>query len=122
MVFAITLVGVFVTHQIAGPALFLTRCLNELAAGRLPRLRPLRKNDELTDLFAALHATVDRVGRETRADIVLLERTKGALDAKQHMALVSDLDRLLIRLRGQLPSDGAETDAESTVDRTDATR
>src|SRR4051794_23683750 len=42
MVAAISIIGVWVTHKVAGPALILTRNLNELAEGRMPVLRPLR--------------------------------------------------------------------------------
>jgi hypothetical protein len=74
MVVAISIMGISITHKVAGPALVLTRSLRELAEGRIPRLRPLRKNDELLDLFEALHAAVTRIESEVKLEADLMEK------------------------------------------------
>ncbi len=100
MVVAITIVGIFVTHQIAGPALVLTRSLNSIASGRLPTLRPLRKGDELQDLFEALHATVARLGKEFGGDADVIERAASQVTDDK---LRDELRTLITRLRQYLP-------------------
>jgi nitrogen fixation/metabolism regulation signal transduction histidine kinase len=86
LVGAIAVMGILITHKVAGPALVLTRNLRELADGRMPRLRPLRKNDELLDLFEALHAAVTRIEQEAKEEAELLdqaaEHVSGELQAR----------------------------------------
>ncbi|HDP80480.1 MAG TPA: hypothetical protein ENN21_06515, partial [Spirochaetes bacterium] len=38
---------VFMSHRISGPIYVITQHLREINQGRIPKLRPLRKNDEL---------------------------------------------------------------------------
>lgn len=102
MVIAIAAVGIFVTHQIAGPALILTRSLNQIAAGKLPVLRPLRKGDELGELFEALHAAVARLEGEMRGDAETLERVTAAL-GPENEKLRDELRTLAARLQQYLP-------------------
>ncbi len=47
----LTALGVVVTHRIAGPIFVMNRYLGVLASGRIPTMRPLRKNDELKTLY-----------------------------------------------------------------------
>src|SRR5882672_3502189 len=44
---ALSLVGVVITHRVAGPVHVMNHYLNVLAGGRYPMMRPLRKEDEL---------------------------------------------------------------------------
>ena len=76
MVVMITVLGILVTHQIAGPAMLLTRYLREFAEGRLPQLRPLRPNDELRDLFQSLGVVIANQRTELTRDIELLTSLK----------------------------------------------
>jgi hypothetical protein len=58
MSLVLSLVGLLVSHRVAGPM----RCPGPAPAarrGRFPRWRPLRSHDELRDVFAEFHATVD---------------------------------------------------------------
>ena len=98
-----TVIGIFVTHQIAGPALVLTRALNFIAQGKLPVLRPLRKGDELGELFEALHASVARLEQEMRGDAETIERVTAALGS-DHEKLRDDLRTLSARLQQYLPN------------------
>ncbi len=46
--------AVLMAHRISGPILVMSRMLDSLAAGKLPWVRPLRKNDELQTFFQRL--------------------------------------------------------------------
>ncbi len=49
------------THRIIGPAKLMTSQMDELAAGKVPDLRPLREDDELQDLYASFARVVEYV-------------------------------------------------------------
>lgn len=95
MVVAISIMGISITHKVAGPALVLTRSLRELSEGRIPRLRPLRKNDELIDLFEALHAAVTRIEREVKEEAELMDKAAADLqDGPLRAELMQTAERL----------------------------
>jgi hypothetical protein len=47
--------------------------LRQLAEGRFPRWRPLRSHDELRDVFAEFHATVDELRRRELEELAAVE-------------------------------------------------
>ncbi len=94
MVLAIAVVGIFVTHKVAGPAMVLTRNLRDLADGRLPKLRPLRRNDELLELFEALHASVTRIEQEVREEADLFEKAAATAPSELKNELATMAERL----------------------------
>ena len=59
MAVALAFWGLVVTHRISGPLYILARYLGELADGRYPDLRPLRKRDELHDFFSTFEEAVN---------------------------------------------------------------
>jgi hypothetical protein len=65
------------THRISGPLFILGRWLEELGAGRLPTLRPLRKKDEFKDFYGTFKHAVDKIRVQKEAD---LERMTEAVD------------------------------------------
>lgn len=66
-------VSVFVfTHRIAGPIYVIGRTLEDLAAGRIPKMRPLRQSDEFKDVHDVLCATVDRLEVDRRRQVEAL--------------------------------------------------
>lgn len=69
--------GVLLSHRVAGPALVLRRYLAALAQGRYPRVRNLRKSDELNDLLVAVAGAVEQVRRR---DVEQAELLENALD------------------------------------------
>ncbi|MHB1844331.1 MAG: hypothetical protein ACYCWW_05790 [Deltaproteobacteria bacterium] len=75
------LCGVLMSHRVAGPLLILSRYTRELGEGRLPKIRPLRKGDELQAHFEVLRQAVDRI-RGTQAkelevlDVVVAQLSK----------------------------------------------
>lgn len=53
--------GLVFTHRVAGPVHVMNLYMAALAAGRYPRLRPLRKGDELQSFFERFGEAVDRI-------------------------------------------------------------
>lgn len=84
--------GVLLSHRVAGPALLMRRYLSTLAQGRYPRVRNLRKRDELNDLFIAVAAAIEQVRRRDVEQVELLERAlevmRGAVGRAPELAPV----------------------------------
>jgi HAMP domain-containing protein len=55
---------VLVTHRLCGPLVRLHRYMCEVADGKLPDVYPVRKKDELQDLFTAFERLVQRLKQE----------------------------------------------------------
>ena len=73
--------SVRMTHRIYGPLWVLNRGLRELAAGRLPDVRPLRARDELTDLHASYEAAVESLRAQKKHQLQQFAEMQAALDA-----------------------------------------
>ena len=73
MSLVLSLVGLLVTHRVAGPMRVLRDQLRRLAEGGFPRWRPLRSHDELRDIFGEFHATVDALRRREHEELSALE-------------------------------------------------
>jgi len=67
--------GVLLSHRVAGPAMLMRRYLSTLAQGRYPRVRNLRKRDELNDLFIAVGGAIEQVRARDVEQVELLERS-----------------------------------------------
>jgi methyl-accepting chemotaxis protein len=84
--------GVLLSHRFAGPALLMRRYLAALAEGRYPRVRNLRKRDELVDLFIAVSRAIDQVRRRDAEQVEVLEEAlevmRGALGRAPELAPV----------------------------------
>jgi hypothetical protein len=71
---ALGLLGIVITHRVAGPVFVMGHYLSILAQGRFPRMRTLRKSDELKDFFRIFLDAVDAMtAREARHAAVLEE-------------------------------------------------
>ena len=57
LVIAVGLMGIVVTHKVAGPVFKMTRQLERLGDGSWEVPHPLRKGDELEDFFATFRTT-----------------------------------------------------------------
>jgi hypothetical protein len=75
MMAALGLLGVLITHRVAGPAFVMGRYLGVVADGAYPSLRPLRRRDELKDFFDAFE----------RAVVTLKERDRSEADALEEV-------------------------------------
>ncbi|MGC3997151.1 MAG: hypothetical protein QM767_06365 [Anaeromyxobacter sp.] len=81
---ALGLLGVVITHRVAGPVYVMSHYLTVLAEGRFPRMRTLRRSDELKAFFRVFIDAVEALkSREIR-----------------HLA---DLEQALMRMRAALP-------------------
>ena len=78
--------SILMTHRICGPIFVMKRYLTQMAEGRLPAMRPLRRRDEFKDLHDALDQAIHslRVAKQRE-----LARINAALDAA-HLALGGD--------------------------------
>ena len=79
---ALFLIGVFITHRMAGPIYVFKRYLLALSEGRVPQIRKLRKGDEFKELLQALEKACDGIQGRTEADIALLNRAVEALNGE----------------------------------------
>lgn len=68
-------VGVRLSHRVAGPAMLMRRHLTALAQGRYPSIRPLRKRDELNELFVTMANAVEQVRRRDVDQLELIEES-----------------------------------------------
>jgi len=64
---------IVVTHRVAGPLLRAVRYFDQLAAGRLPTVGPLRKGDQLTEFFATLGSTLEALRNRATQDIEIVQ-------------------------------------------------
>ncbi|HSM91391.1 MAG TPA: hypothetical protein VLT47_00815 [Anaeromyxobacteraceae bacterium] len=65
--------GVRMTHRVAGPALMMRRYLTSFAAGRYPRVRTLRRSDELSELFVTVAAAIEQARARDARQVEQLE-------------------------------------------------
>jgi hypothetical protein len=93
-----SLVGLVLTHRVAGPVHVMNLYLASIAAGRYPRLRPLRSGDELREFFESLSYTVDRL-REREAEEARL--ITEVIDALEPLASTQDAQAAL-RILGSM--------------------
>jgi len=59
MALALALLGILVTHRVAGPLYVMSRYISILAEGRYPVFRPLRRKDELRTFFERFQRAID---------------------------------------------------------------
>ena len=64
--------GFIITHRISGPIFVMQRYLAELAAGRFPSARPLRKKDEFKEFFGEFWRAIDALKTAKQADLAAL--------------------------------------------------
>lgn len=80
MMVALGLLGVLVTHRVAGPAYIMGRYLTVIAEGAYPSLRPLRKRDELRGFFESLNMAVEALKERDRTEADALEKAIALLE------------------------------------------
>ncbi|HEU4385756.1 MAG TPA: hypothetical protein VFR85_19885 [Anaeromyxobacteraceae bacterium] len=74
MAAALGLVGILITHRVAGPIFVMGHYMSVLAQGRYPRMRTLRQRDELKSFFRTfIDAVAALKQREARHATVLEE-------------------------------------------------
>jgi hypothetical protein len=64
--------SILMTHRICGPMFVMKRYLLEVAQGRLPSLRPLRKRDEFKDLYEAFDQALSALRSNKQRELMQL--------------------------------------------------
>ncbi|MEO1481223.1 MAG: hypothetical protein AAFU77_03900 [Myxococcota bacterium] len=90
MALALTIGGIIVTHRISGPLYIVARHFESIAGGHYPDIRPLRKNDELHEFFAAFEGAVSALKRR---DADMAREMKEALASGDAEALKAAVAR-----------------------------
>lgn len=98
VVAVMALYGLVLTHRVAGPIHVMGLYIATLAAGRYPRMRPLRRKDELRGFFDRLTDAVDRIRSREAEEARLLSEVIETLeplattqDAQAAIAILSSL-------------------------------
>ena len=92
------------TQRICGPLFVIKGYLKELEKGRLPRFRPLRRNDEFQELYKSFCSAFDSLiaRQRTQADALerawTLVRTIELADDETRRAKVATVERQLFEL------------------------
>ncbi len=110
---ALGLLGVVITHRVAGPVFVMGHYLQVLAEGRFPRMRTLRRSDELKGFFRTFIDAIDMMKiREARHTAVLedaLRRMRAAAVAAPELApAIEALARAAQERRAALAQDDLE--------------
>ncbi|HXN40771.1 MAG TPA: signal protein [Myxococcaceae bacterium] len=69
---ALGLVGVLITHRVAGPIYVISNYMLALSEGRYPNFRPLRKNDELKTFFDRFRSAVEAMRRRELDEVAMI--------------------------------------------------
>ncbi len=96
MAAALSLVGVMITHRVAGPVHVMNHYLNVLAGGRYPIMRPLRKGDELQRFFETFQGAIESL-RSREADEA--DTLKSAVAMLSPLASTDEVKSLLAQLQ-----------------------
>jgi hypothetical protein len=70
---ALALLGVVITHRVAGPVFVMGHYLKVISEGRYPRMRTLRRSDELRHFFGVFLDAVEVLKRRDRRHAEVLE-------------------------------------------------
>ncbi|HEY6104823.1 MAG TPA: hypothetical protein VIV59_02495 [Anaeromyxobacteraceae bacterium] len=110
---ALGLVGILVTHRVAGPIFVMGHYMSVLATGRYPRMRTLRRRDELKGFFQNfIEAVATLKQREARHAAVLeeaVERMRAAAGKAPELAsAIEALDSAARERRQALVADDPE--------------
>jgi len=96
MAAALSLVGVMITHRVAGPVHVMNHYLNVLAGGRYPIMRPLRKGDELQRFFETFQGAIESL-RSREADEA--DALRNAVAVLSPLASTQEVRALIIQLQ-----------------------
>lgn len=100
---ALGLFGLVFTHRVAGPVHVMNLYVEALAAGHYPRLRPLRKYDELKKFFDRFSHAVERIRAREAEEAQALSHAMAAFQplatTEESRAALKALEELLSRKR-----------------------
>lgn len=110
MAAALGLLGVVMTHRVAGPVSVMGHYVSVLARGAFPCMRTLRKTDELRSFFEVFIEAVDRLKLRERGHVELLENTVARMKAALPRApeLAAAIEPLEAEIRARRAALGAD--------------
>ena len=105
------LLGVFITHRIAGPMYSLVRSFRRIELGKWAGHLRIRENDDLKFLVRNFNQLVDGLVRQANQDLEVVDQAITMVNegAKDKAGLTSHLEELKNRCQGRLQ---AEPDAD----------
>ncbi len=107
---ALGLFGLLFTHRVAGPVHVMNLYVEALAAGHYPRLRPLRRYDELKKFFDRFSHAVERIrareAEEAQALARALSAFKPLATSEEARAALQVLEELHSRKREAMDASG----------------
>ena len=105
MVFLIGVLGIYITHKVAGPIYKIKRLLRQVAAGKLSFEGKLRKGDELQDVFEAFASMVDNLRKRHEESVRDLDHAIAmAKDAGATHESIAKLSLVCDQMKGRLQS------------------
>jgi hypothetical protein len=110
---ALGLLGVVITHRVAGPVFVMGHYLTVLSQGRFPRMRTLRRSDELKAFFQVFIDAVEAMKKREARHVAALEETlvrirTAAARNPDLQAAVQSLDAAVMERRMALAADDPE--------------
>ncbi|MDX2051121.1 MAG: HAMP domain-containing protein [Polyangiaceae bacterium] len=102
LVLVIAMMGIYVTHKVAGPIYKMKRQLADVGAGYLRIPQPLRKGDELVAFFETFDTMVRNLRRRQEVEIEKLDRALVGLEAKVAQDHLIELRRLRTEMQAAL--------------------
>jgi nitrate/nitrite-specific signal transduction histidine kinase len=91
------MLGIYVTHRVAGPVFHLVKCFRRIELGRLKSHLRLREGDDLKYVMRNFNAMVDELLRTSKEDLDLLQQAQSGNSEK--------LAELKLRLEKRLEND-----------------
>jgi hypothetical protein len=112
---SLALVGLVVTHHVAGPVYVMSHYLSALAQGRYPRMRPLRRGDELKEFFELFQRAVsvmrERESRHATISEEVVRRMRNVLDrAPDLQPAIAALEGLVREERAAVGGEGSRAE------------
>jgi nitrogen fixation/metabolism regulation signal transduction histidine kinase len=92
--------GLLITHRVAGPAFVVRRHLASLLEGKFPTMRPLRDGDEFVELFTTLRQLIDSLKQRDAAEVKSLVEVVSALPERERGVVQAMIDERKARLSG----------------------
>jgi hypothetical protein len=74
MAVAFALFGLLITHRVAGPVYVMSQFVSVLARGRYPKMRPLRRHDELKEFFDRFQRAIEALRERELEEAQTLEK------------------------------------------------
>lgn len=110
---ALGLLGVVITHRVAGPVFVMGHYLTVLSQGRFPRMRTLRRSDELKEFFRVFIEAVEAMKKREARQVAVLEEAllrirASGVRSPELEAAAQALDAAVLERRLALAADDPE--------------